>query len=110
MGDHLRVYLEGIFGCMMALMWLFILLLVILFIFSIAFVQATTNYLINSPDGNSQIRDTLKDRFRNVPTGILSLFSLMAGGEDWGLVEGYLAEVGLIHRLIFDGFLFFTVF
>jgi uncharacterized membrane protein len=110
--DHLRIYLEGIFGCMMALMWLFVLLLVILFIFSIAFVQATTNYLINNPEtpSNAKIRDTLKDRFQSVTTGILSLFALMAGGEDWGVVEGHLAEVGLVHRLLFDGFLFFTVF
>merc|ERR1719214_517802 len=46
--DHLRIYLEGIFGCMLALLWLFILLFVILFIFAIAFVQATTVFMIKT--------------------------------------------------------------
>merc|ERR1719333_315776 len=91
--DHLRIYLEGIFNCMMALMWLFVLLLVILFIFAIAFVQATTVFMIKTPDANPQVASALYERFRNVPKGINSLFSLMAGGEDWGEIEGCLGEI-----------------
>merc|ERR1719265_2740169 len=78
--------------------------------FSIAFVQATASWMINIPDGNQEAREGLHYRFRTVPWGILSLFSLMSGGEDWKDVEQMLAEISVPTQLLFNGFLFFTLY
>merc|ERR1719399_1027733 len=108
--EHLRLYLDEIFGSLLALMWLFVLLFVILFIFAVIFMQGTIIWLRDNPKADQEVRRYLLKSFKDVPTAILTLFKSVSGGEDWGVVEEHLAEMGNAYRMLFIGYLFFSLF
>jgi len=107
----LRIYLDQIFGSLLSLFWVFLILVCVLFIFSIAFMQETATYLIERgyPEKSGIVESTLHAWFKSVPIAMLSLFKAVAGGEDWGKMEAYLGEISLPTRVLFICLLFFTL-
>eukprot|EP00928_Gymnodinium_smaydae_P014174 TRINITY_DN15150_c0_g1_i2.p1 TRINITY_DN15150_c0_g1~~TRINITY_DN15150_c0_g1_i2.p1 ORF type:complete len:726 (+),score=161.48 TRINITY_DN15150_c0_g1_i2:57-2234(+) len=109
---ELRVMLFSLMGCFWSLIWLFCLLLMILFIFGLAFMQSSLEYLNMYKDDASKAEscDKLVGWFGTVPLTILSLFKAFMGGIDWEEMQLVLREIDLFTEIIFYLFIFFSIF
>merc|ERR1711972_1206913 len=82
--NELRMILNSLIGCVISLFWSVIMLLLFFFMFGIAFVQSSTNWLrepdnFDNPDG-----EVLQLEFSSVQLAMLALFRASTGGDDWG--------------------------
>lgn len=103
---ELRLILNSIFGSLRALLWSMFLLVLIVFIFGMCFLQATTEYILTSPEDISPERLAILDEFWGDGwRSMLSMYMACAGGEDWRRVAEPLKYVG---PFFYGLFLFYT--
>merc|ERR1711939_999237 len=89
----------------------------LLYIFSLYFVQATVNALQEfAPQGppedkESLMLQSLDEHFGGVPKAMLSLFMAISGGKDWADVMAPVSEhLGAQHVAVFMFFIIFMLF
>merc|ERR550514_1504306 len=105
---ELRTMLKQILGSFMALLWLLLLLLTMLFIFGIALMQGAASFL-QSPraaEVDAEIPRTLVAFFGTVVGTILTLFKVITGGLEWAEVHAAVKEVSAIQEVLFLCFVF----
>jgi Ca2+-binding EF-hand superfamily protein len=88
------------------LIWVFLVLLLFMYLFSMVFMFAASDHIANSGDRHAVV---VQD-FETVFESILTLYQCMTGGRDWQETYDGLAEVNTVFGLIFVGFLFFMEF
>lgn len=107
----LRVMMGVILSGMISLMWLFMLLSFILFIFSMAFMQGTSDFL-RSDKANLHPRTSTKLQFwfGSITQSLLTLLYAIAGVESWNHIERALREISPLYSCLFILCVFFCVF
>lgn len=109
---QLRVLLFMIFESIKSLGWLMCILAVILYIFSICFTMAATEYLgpekvpmTPTPVGDKEVARY----FGTVIRSVYSCFKAMTGGQSWGEMLDPLVDVNTMYALLFLFYVSFSV-
>lgn len=88
------------------------MLLLIMYIFSLALCQAVSGYVLDTPPG--QVRDDtwkeIRDYWPGVGLAMLSLFQAITGGNDWANLAEPLKDVGALYYCIFLFYIAFMCF
>jgi len=102
---ELRLILACLTGSFLNLLWSIVMISIIVFMFSLVFVQQTATYLADlSPEDREA--DHAED-FHTVQRSMLSLYAAVTGGQDWLVFYETLQPTGVISCSIF---LFFIAF
>jgi hypothetical protein len=105
--NELRLILNSLLGCVISLFWSIIMLLLVFFMFGVAFVQSSTAWLTDPDNRGSEEGEILKDEFGTVQGAMIALFRSCTGGDDWSYFYFALNETGDMYGLLY---LFFIAF
>lgn len=107
----LRVMMAVIVSGLLSLMWLFLLLVFILFIFSMAFMQGASDFLrTQRAEHDHQLTLKLQYWFPSIHQSLLTLLYAIAGVEPWNPIERALRDISLVYSVLFILCSFFCVF
>jgi len=104
----LRLMTVAIVNCGMMLMWAVLVLLIVIFLFSVVFLNALSQYIADAPVGNEYVDDMLVF-FSSLLMTMVTLFMAVAGGIDWWDVMRLLLEVSPGYAVVFMLFVIITV-
>merc|ERR1712113_12547 len=98
-------------GSMVSLFWLFVLLLGVIYIFSVCLTRGATEYLNGlGPDRRPPQWEEVWEHFGTVPSSMYTLFGAMTGGIDWADPAASVELTGWGYFYLFGFFVFFTFF
>jgi len=106
---QLSVILRNILESMEAVVWLFFLLGIIIFVLSLMFMTVGIGYARRS-DVDLQKQASMKSWFGSLTTSHTALFQAMSGGIQWSEMGDLLMEINFIYGMLFIAFISFTVF
>mmetsp|Transcript_111358 Transcript_111358/g.325744 ORF Transcript_111358/g.325744 Transcript_111358/m.325744 type:complete len:738 (+) Transcript_111358:105-2318(+) len=107
---ELRIMVTLIMNSARSLFWLMILLLGILYVFSIFFTQGVTDFL-KSPDSDGlNVTDTLHNDYGSLLKSAYTLFASITGGVSWRDVLNPLTNTGAGFTALFICYVFFCIF
>jgi len=131
---NLRMQVYCLFNSIMSLCWALMLLFLVIYLFSIVFVQASVFFIrtenigatptpntttissahVDSYSGDdmgpAQIQDGIATHFPTVIRGMLTLIMCVTGGMEWYEPVQVLLNVSWIYALAFLGFVVLTLF
>lgn len=106
---ELNLLMACILGSLRALMWSLVLMCVILYMFSLVFVQQATAYLAQDPDQQEELTvSSIRLAFGSVEYSMLTLFQTLFGGDDWGKFQMLLREAGPLGEAMYILFIAFA--
>jgi len=100
-----RLMVLSIMGSMVSLLWVFVLLFVIIYGFSILFLHGVSEADLKAID--EETSDMLRTHYGSVYASLMSLFMAISGGMDWADLMQPLDEV---HDLLGYGFALYVFF
>jgi len=104
---QLRLVLFMILDSMISLFWCFIVIGIVLYVFSIMFLNVAASHFGNaSTDATDPVSQDLEKYFGSLYRSMLSLFMVITGGIDWYEVSNPLVSVHWLYGPVF----FFYVF
>jgi voltage-gated sodium channel len=107
--SELRLILNSIFGWVSKLFWSLVMMALIFYVFSVAFVQQAALHMM---DIDGSLYDTnwepLRMTFGTVQQGMLSLYLASTGGKDWGTFYDILEPCGSLTCMLYLFFIAFT--
>jgi len=77
-----------------------ITLMIMIFMFSVVFVQAASDYIRDANSDDSHV-PVLLEHFSSIPMAVLSLFMSISGGVDWWLLAHALLQISVHYCLLF---------
>jgi len=95
------------------LFWSMLMVFMVLYCFSIAFVQGATEYLTEfeaNDQSDSDVADGFRKSYGCLGTAIYSLFMAMTGGRNWGEVIEPFLRVSWLYSALFILFISITYF
>merc|ERR1719183_3280412 len=96
---------------MTSLFWLSCLLVLFLFMFALAFMQGSSDYLTGEGEVDDKEHfELLLQNFSTLPGAMLALFMSITGGFDWGDMSDALFSAGSAYGIIFIFFIMFMLF
>jgi len=108
---HLRLMVCSITQSLGSVAWALLLLLMIMYLFTIAFMQGAIMHLqASSPSGEtSGIRDGVVLWYGSVFDSLYTLLASIVGGVDWTEVMRPLEKISTVYRLLFSFYIVFVV-
>jgi len=106
---ELRVMVFSILCCARPLLWAMLLVLVVIFVFGIYLTQIVT-YHRKMPNVDEADLIFLNDHFGSLLRTSATLFQSVAGGLEWGPASTRLGEMHWSNSLLFNFYIFFTMF
>lgn len=112
---ELRLILNSILGCLKTSLWALILIIAIAYMFSLFFVQMSTNFLLDNMDNPEGLDDTLAGidmYWRGIGKSMLSLYMSSTQGHEWASISEPLMVISPIVYcvfLLYIGFFLFVV-
>merc|ERR1712137_583320 len=109
---ELRLMLYSIIGSARTLFWSMLMLLLILYIFSLAFLQAATAYVQDhDPDDIPAVtQQGIDDFWSSVVTSLITLYMAITGGLDWEEMAEPLKATGTMYYGLFLFYIAFLAF
>lgn len=112
---ELRILLACVLKSLAPLLWVFVLLALLIFVFSLFLVQITTGHLCDTegellPEKQALHREALVEMFGTMTDALHTLFQAVTGGIDWGTVNAALIDIHWINGVIFAFYIFLFVF
>jgi len=105
---ELRLLVAAIGRSFIHLLWSAIMLVSILYCFSLMLLQGVREHLVDMNDRiDADLRNDLLNRFGSAGTAVLSLYMSGTGGLDWGDLYALLKPTGSFYACIF---IFYTAF
>jgi hypothetical protein len=105
---ELRLIMNAIAGSMKSMLWSMVLIAVVLFMFSVFFMQACTDFLEKEGDGvNPSVRQEIDSFWGSVVQSMLSMYMASMSGEDWIKIARPLEDIGWLYYgafLLYIGF------
>jgi len=108
----LRLLVYSIVATLRSLVWAMILLVMITYVFGIAFTQATNDKLGDSRDGaqDADLEVKLLKYWGSLTTSIFTLYKSITGGISWHDVVDPLEEMHVMWAILFAAFISFSYF
>lgn len=107
---ELRILMYSIFSCIRSMIWVLVILILALLLFSILFTSATTSLLHTSELRLAKEHRDLRLYFGTVIRSTLSLYQSMTGGNDWDVFYSSLGPLDAIYRIIYLVYITFVLF
>lgn len=107
--SELRRMMLAIISCLASLGWAFLLILLIVYVFSIFLVQGCTGYILHTVPDDALVAD-LAYWYSTLPHTMFSLVLAISGGDDWWSMLEPLVSINEIYRLIFTAYVLFIIF
>mmetsp|Transcript_67701 Transcript_67701/g.201335 ORF Transcript_67701/g.201335 Transcript_67701/m.201335 type:complete len:316 (+) Transcript_67701:1375-2322(+) len=107
---ELRIMVTLIMNSARSLFWLMILLLGILYVFSIFFTQGVTDFLRDAQNESNPLFESLQENYGNMVNSAYTLFASITGGVSWRDVLKPLGETGPGFTALFILYVFFCIF
>jgi len=104
---ELRTMLTSICGSISTLFWSICMLILMMYIFGLCFLQATTTYLNENSTVPEQTLDGIKNYWSSVPQATVTLYMAITGGADWEPLADPIKATGAAYYSLF---LFFIAF
>lgn len=106
----LAVLMESFKSAALTLVWTFVFLLLVVYIFSLVFMQGLAGYLVVQADdwSDPDFTEGVHKYFGTMPVSMLSLYMAMTGGDDWSLYFGLIERAGIVYAGFFIFFVFFS--
>lgn len=110
--QELRVLVSAIQISGKTMLWLIVMLLIILFVFSMCFLQGITAWLNETPSEEVEADHllTLQNDWGSVSGTMLTLFGSISGGKPWAEVASPLWSAGRLYYYMFLTYITFTLF
>jgi len=106
---ELRTMVCSVLYTLSSLAWALILLLLIMYLFSIVFMQATAAYVKDAEIGDATVGE-FKKWYATLGGTMYSLFLAISGGADWYEIQKPLEGASHVYSLMFAMYIFFVVF
>jgi len=108
---HLRRMVFAILACLSSLAWAFVFLTMVMFMFSILFVQGVTIAL--EEEDSQSLQRVMKENeidlyFDSLGGAMLSLLAAVSGGMDWMVIKKPLDYAGSFYAALFVVYLLFV--
>merc|ERR1712137_308097 len=109
---ELRLMLYSIIGSARSLFWSLIMLLLILYIFGLAFLQAANAYIADTPEADipTETRQALEEYWGSLRAAMTTLFEAITGGLDWEELAEPLKATGMMYYALFLFYIAFLTF
>eukprot|EP00746_Dinoflagellata_sp_MGD_P018472 gnl/MRDRNA2_/MRDRNA2_142840_c0_seq1.p1 gnl/MRDRNA2_/MRDRNA2_142840_c0~~gnl/MRDRNA2_/MRDRNA2_142840_c0_seq1.p1 ORF type:complete len:683 (-),score=135.04 gnl/MRDRNA2_/MRDRNA2_142840_c0_seq1:11-1945(-) len=104
---ELRVMVTLMLGCLKAVLWAMLLLLLMIYIFGLVFCQAAADQMSASDDLTHN--GHLRDYFGNLRRGCFSLWKAVSGGADWETMAQALIDIDINFGYVFSFYILFIV-
>merc|ERR1712107_232081 len=82
-----------------SLMWAMVLLIIIIFLFSVIFVTGAESY-VRAAHADDLLVGEIRDIFVSMPHSLLALFQIVTGGENWAHMEYVLRSMSVIYSFM----------
>lgn len=105
---EMRKMMFSIMACTGSLIWSFIFLLMIMFMFSIFFMQGAITH-IEETEYNDDVRLGFKEYYGTLYDCMFALLAAILGGADWLDILRPIAAVSQVYRLAFAFYVVFVV-
>lgn len=104
----LRLLLTCLVRCYMSLFWSGVLIIMILAVFAMFIVQATSSYTSEARNEiDEQVLEDIQMWYGSVYTAMLTLFKCVSGGDDWSGPYDTVVAAGSGSGIVFIFFIFF---
>merc|ERR1712217_264559 len=98
---RLGLMMTVVMASLSALAPAFVLLVLVMYLFGICIMQGITGYLANAdPPARTAHVDVFEDRFRSLPSTMITLFSSITGGLSWIDCMDALTKMGGLYPYI----------
>jgi len=104
---ELRLMVQSMLCCMKPLTWTVSLLVMVIYIFSIVFAQATNDALAAGTIP-SEHRKLLVENFSTMTQSMYALLAFILGGTDWLEYATALGAIGWAYKICLCGYVIFT--
>jgi hypothetical protein len=104
---ELRLMVCSTMQCFVSLSWAMVLMLIIIYLFTICFMHAAAVYLHDG--GDAQVRTDLAKSYGSLAGGMFSLLMAVSGGDDWINLVHPLAEIHPVYKALFTLYVFFVL-
>jgi len=104
---ELRLMVCSIAQSLVSLSWALVLLMAIIYLFTICFMHAVDRYLREG--GDEDTRKDLITWYGSVPVTMYSLLMAISGGVDWFTMVEPLAEISTLYQVLFAFYVFFII-
>lgn len=110
--QELRVLVSAIQISGKTMLWLIVMLVIILFVFSMCFLQGITAWLNETPSEEVEADhiQTIQTDWGSVSGTMLTLFTAITGGKPWAEVASPLWSAGRLYYYMFLAYITFTLF
>lgn len=106
----IKVMVHSIMSSFSALLWVFMILLLIMYAFALIFMHGVTAHF-EEENGRDPILDAmLMEHYGTIFDGIISLFGSISGGLNWRELLRPLLEVGGMYGCFFVFYIYFMIF
>jgi len=104
---ELRLMVQSMLCCLKPLTWTVLLLVMVIYIFSIVFAQATNDA---KKEGKIQAKyaSALEEHFLTMYDSMFTLLSFILGGTDWLQYAIALGSLSPVYKLLLCGYVIFT--
>mmetsp|Transcript_43133 Transcript_43133/g.93978 ORF Transcript_43133/g.93978 Transcript_43133/m.93978 type:complete len:670 (-) Transcript_43133:144-2153(-) len=107
---ELRMIICSILGSFKSLMWSLMMLILLFYIFGLAYAQVTYLECLGDARRHNGGCSELLRRFGSLPVAILSLFQSMSGGVDWDDIWQAMSPLPAPYLFMYLFYVFFTIF
>jgi hypothetical protein len=104
---ELRMMLQCLLGSLSSLFWSIVMLLLVLYMFSLIFVQNVAAYFAETESIDPVLEEKLMEDFGSVQRSMLTLYKSCSSGEDWGKYHDEFRKTGTFNTYLF---IFFVAF
>eukprot|EP00437_Effrenium_voratum_P010120 CAMPEP_0181440368 /NCGR_PEP_ID=MMETSP1110-20121109/22931_1 /TAXON_ID=174948 /ORGANISM="Symbiodinium sp., Strain CCMP421" /LENGTH=255 /DNA_ID=CAMNT_0023564169 /DNA_START=115 /DNA_END=878 /DNA_ORIENTATION=- len=105
---ELRLMVCSIIQSMVSLSWALLLLLLIMYLFTIIFMHGATLYF-QQDSGKEDVRHALEAWYGTVGRSMYSLLLAVTGGEDWYQIAEPLGDINWLYQILFAFYVLFVV-
>jgi len=107
---ELAVLVESLAKCIFSVFWAFMMLLLVLYMFTLLFMQGLIGTISNHQGWfDTKKVDTLRAYFGSVQISMVSLYMAVTGGNDWTVYYDSLQLAGHVYGLLFIVYIFLSL-
>lgn len=96
-----KVLIDAIYGTLCSCVWALLLLLIIIYVFSLIFAQFSSDFLAGKTDRQSEY-EVLEFYFGNFSSSMFTLLKAIIGGIDWEVCVVELSKIGSSLVILFS--------
>merc|ERR1712032_1281108 len=106
---ELRKMMFSILACMASLMWALGLLFLIMFLFSVLFLQGASTFLEDKTNFDAHHVE-FEEWYASLYTTMFSLLLAITGGTDWMQIVSPMEKIHWMYQIVFSFYILFVIF